>query len=243
MLPAHLLSKVSKWFGFCRFWQYTAHCKNASAVVNNTNTFQDVHLFNTCTVCVFVPAFTHRLQYEGAAAPPILHPLAFFFFSFSFWITGVTRGTFICPALDCVFNMCTNCWTTWSGSELHCPTLSVFNKNIFQRSVKRCWCFYNLCLGLLKGENLGLVNIFCPPCNLLPVPSRCLSPPYSSSPIFPFYINFYIDFSSHTSFLICVKSLSVSFLRGEKQITTQVSVIFLRNKQTYLLLNCMALKI
>lgn len=119
-----------------------------------------------------------------------IHLLFFFFF----WITGVTRGTFICPALDRVFNMCTNCWTTRSGSELHCPTLSVFNKNIFQRSVKRCWCFYNLCLGLLKGENLGLINIFCPPCNLLPVPSRCLSPPYSSSPPVRFILTFISTF-------------------------------------------------
>lgn len=34
-------------------------------------------------------------------------------------------------------------------------TLSV-SPNIFQLSVKRCWCFYNLCLGFYKGGNTGI---------------------------------------------------------------------------------------
>lgn len=33
-------------------------------------------------------------------------------------------------------------------------TLSV-SPNIFQLSVKRCWCFYNLCLGFYEGGTTG----------------------------------------------------------------------------------------
>lgn len=67
--------------------------------------------------------------------------------------------------------------------------LSVFNKNIFQRSVKRCWCFYNLCLGLFKGENFGgFLNIYpCPSCSPHPVPSQCLFPQPNSSSLFLLY--------------------------------------------------------
>lgn len=52
-----------------------------------------------------------------------------------------------------MFNTCTTPLNHVAATRPHCPTLSV-SKNIFQLRVKRCWCFYNLCLGLLR-ENMG----------------------------------------------------------------------------------------
>lgn len=103
----------------------------------------------TRALFVCLPAFTHRLQYQSAPAPPILRSLAL-------WITGVTRGTFICPALDCVFNMCSSCWTVRSGSELHCPTISLRStRTSFSAQWKDVGVFTISALGYLKGNIWG----------------------------------------------------------------------------------------
>lgn len=87
VLSTHLLSTLSKSFGFCRFRPYTAHCKDASAVVNNTNVSQDAHLFNTCAVCVFL--FPHSLTDCSMKVPRhcryCIHLLFFFFFPLDNW--------------------------------------------------------------------------------------------------------------------------------------------------------------
>lgn len=88
----------------------------------------------------------------------------------------------------------------------HCPTLSVF-KNIFQLTVKRCWCFYNLCLGLLR-ENMGdEISSALPATYFFPLVSSHPTP--ILLPLFFIYL-LYIYFSLFlTSCLFYAKSLFV----------------------------------
>lgn len=73
--------------------------------------------------------------------------------SIGFWITGVTLWHTYLLSSPLWVQHVHNLLNHVELIQLHRPALSVF-KNIFQLSMKRCWCFYNLCLGLLR-ENMG----------------------------------------------------------------------------------------
>lgn len=165
----------------------------------------------TRALFVCVPAFTHRLQYQSAPAPPILPSLAL-------WITGVTRGTFICLALSCVFNMCPNCWTVRSGSELHCPTISLCStRTSFSTQWKDVGVFTISALGYLRGKIWGVSQYIypCPSCSPHPVPSQCLFPqPNSSSPILFIWTTFLSHIPSNQCQVFCK-----SFLGGGGKVT------------------------
>lgn len=174
-------------------------------MVINTDASPMYTSFNTCTVCL-----CSRIHSQTAVSK-----------------CSGTANTAFTRFVD---NWCHPWHIYLSGSQLcvqHVPKLlnraewiraalshdlSVFNKNIFQRSLKRCWCFYNLCLGLFKGENLGgFLNIYIP---ALPAP-HILSLVSAFSPnliLLPLFFLYELLFS-HTSLLISAKS-SVSFFLG-----------------------------
>lgn len=145
----------------------------------------------TRALFVCVPAFTHRLQYQSAPAPPILPSLAL-------WITGVTRGTFICLALSCVFNMCPNCWTVRSGSELRCPTISLCStRTSFSAQWKDVGVFTISALGYLRGKIWGVSQYIYIPA--LPAP-HILSLVGAFSPnliLLPLFFFIWTTFLSH----------------------------------------------
>lgn len=129
-----------------------AHCKNASAVVINTDASPMYTSFDTCTVCLCsrINSQTAVSKCSGTANTAFTcfvdiwcHP----------WHVYLSGSRLCVQHVRKLLNR-----AEWIRAALS-HDLSVFNKNIFQRSVKRCWCFYNLCLGSIKWENLGFPNI------------------------------------------------------------------------------------
>lgn len=88
----------------------------------------------------------------------------------------------------CWHHYCTSCCSNWrdvwrthqclwssplcvQSIQPHHVPLSV-SKNIFQLPVKRCWCFYNLCLGLLMKNKEDGISAALPATYVCPPPQK-----------------------------------------------------------------------
>lgn len=128
---------------------YEAHCINASVMVcsNFTNT-SNIFTSLICSICVCSRVLSQTVVCRCCSTVTTTSYWSWLTFWCDFLMAHLSVKV---PSL-CVQHV-HNLWKHVESKQLHCPMLSVF-KNIFQLSMKRCWCFYNLCLALLR-ENMG----------------------------------------------------------------------------------------